>query len=219
MQEPPEAREAGQTGNGATASPGIEEVQRPPDSVSPSGLTRLAVVLESLLLLIALLTSWFGWYDQSRPLASWLSGPWLGQVLAGALLALPLLWLVLVALPAIPAIRSAFESIEQMVGPLFQGMPVWQIWVISLSAGIGEEVFFRWALQGTLTQWMPLPVAVLIASLAFGACHCLNATYFVVTACLGVILSMIYLLAGPLAAVACHATYDYLAIRHLVKNS
>ena len=188
--------------------------------MGPVQITRLAFIVETVLVVIALAAAiWFDFYDRDRPMTAWFTGHWIGSLAIGSLLALPLFVLIIVILPSIPPLRDVFESIEDSVAPLFKGMKLWQAAVISLLAGMGEEIFFRWCLQGGLAQSMPMVTAIIIASVIFGACHWLNTTYFVLTTIIGVILALIYLNAGPLAAIACHAVYDFFAIRYLIRKN
>lgn len=43
--------------------------------------------------------------------------------------------------------------------------------VTGILAPLLEETVFRGFLLASLTKWLPTPVAVLISSAAFGACH------------------------------------------------
>ncbi len=178
------------------------------------------LAVEGGLLLISLGLAWgFGVHDPAWPLADWFSKTWLASIASGVLLAIPLLVLVLGVLPTLRPFQEFFASTEALVGPLFAGMRIWQIVVVALAAGVGEEFFFRWALQGGLVRWLPLWAAVSISAVVFGLCHWLNTTYFLLATLLGGILSFIYLWQGPLAAITCHAVYDLVAIRQMVKKS
>ena len=54
---------------------------------------------------------------------------------------------------------------------------VLQLFVISLVAGISEEAFFRGAIQGSLADRVGMSLALVLASMLFGAAHLITWTY------------------------------------------
>ena len=186
------------------------------EQLSPFTMTLLTIGLESLLLVVAFFGSiFFDFYDLAHPASKWLGENSLARFLFGCLLALPLFGTVVWGLPCVPLWKRMMKSIEDAIAPLFQSMKFYQMVLISIFAGVGEEVFFRWFLLGGLSQYLPWWAACGIASLIFGVCHYLNFTYFLLTTLVGVVLAVIYLYLGLLAAVACHATYDVIALWYL----
>ena len=186
------------------------------EQLSPFSMTLLTIGLESLLLVIAFSGSmFFHFYDLAQPPSKWLGENGLARFLFGCLLALPLFGTVVWGLPCVPLLKRMMKSIEDAIAPLFQRMSFYQMVLISIFSGVGEEVFFRWFLLGGLSQYLSWWAACGIASLIFGVCHYLNFTYFLLTTLMGVLLAAIYLYGGLLAAVACHATYDVLALWYL----
>ena len=175
--------------------------------------------MESLLVIAAFAgAAFFNFYDLAQPSSKWLGeNSWVNFFL-GCLLALPLFGVVAGVLPRVPLMKQMLRSIEDSIAPLFQSMSFYQMVLIAVSAGIGEEVFFRWFLLGGLSQYLSWWAACGIASLLFGLCHYLNFTYFMLTTLVGVLLAGIYLYLGLLAAVACHATYDVLALVYLKRK-
>jgi membrane protease YdiL (CAAX protease family) len=93
----------------------------------------------------------------------------------------------------------------------------WPVLVaLSVLAGVGEELLFRGAIQGWLSQFAGTVTAVLVASLLFGLVHYLSFTYFVVASCLGLVLGAVYAFTDSLLLVMVwHAVYDMIALYSL----
>lgn len=90
--------------------------------------------------------------------------------------------------------------------------------VLSILAGVGEELLFRGALQGWLDASFGTMTAVALASLAFGLAHYISFVYFLVATGLGLILGGAYALSDSLAMVMVwHAVYDMIALFCLLR--
>lgn len=90
---------------------------------------------------------------------------------------------------------------EQMAPAMSQCQP-WEIVLVAISAGVGEEVLFRGVLQPRI-GWIA-------ASTLFGLLHAISPTYIVVAFSLGAILAWIQILGENLwASIIAHAAYDY----------
>ncbi|WP_372998821.1 CPBP family intramembrane glutamic endopeptidase [Marinobacter sp.] len=90
--------------------------------------------------------------------------------------------------------------------------------LLSLLAGVGEELLFRGAIQGWLMAHTDPVTAVLAASVLFGLVHYVSFTYFLVAAGLGLILGAAYVLSESLALVMIwHALYDMIALYCLLR--
>jgi len=90
--------------------------------------------------------------------------------------------------------------------------------LLSLLAGIGEELLFRGAIQGWLMTHTDPMTAVLAASVLFGLVHYVSFTYFLVATGLGLILGAAYVLSESLALVMIwHALYDMIALYCLLR--
>jgi membrane protease YdiL (CAAX protease family) len=68
------------------------------------------------------------------------------------------------------------ELMERLLRPLFGHWNIMQLLVISLIAGISEEAFFRGAIQGSLEARVGMILGLILASIAFGACHLITWT-------------------------------------------
>jgi membrane protease YdiL (CAAX protease family) len=109
---------------------------------------------------------------------------------------------------------------DEVICPLFAPCSILELGVISLAAGIGEEMLFRGFLQSLFTEaWGPW-VGVATASIIFGLMHCITPAYFLLAALLGAYLGAIWLLDGNLLSViVAHALYDFVALVYLVHAS
>lgn len=85
--------------------------------------------------------------------------------------------------------------------------------VLSVFAGVGEELLFRGAVQGWLARHTNEWVAVVAASLLFGLVHYLSFTYFIIATGLGLVLGAVYALTDSLLLVMVwHGAYDMIAL-------
>ena len=90
--------------------------------------------------------------------------------------------------------------------------------LLSLLAGVGDELLFRGAIQGWLMAKTDPVTAVIAASVLFGLVHYVSFTYFLVATGLGFILGAAYLLSESLALVMIwHALYDMIALFCLLR--
>lgn len=98
-----------------------------------------------------------------------------------------------------------------IVRPLFEHVTVWQIVVVSVLAGLGEELLFR----GVLQPLVGLPAA----SLIFGAVHVGGRGfigYGAWAACIGALFGWLMVATGGLLApIVAHAVYDALALAYV----
>lgn len=106
------------------------------------------------------------------------------------------------------------ESVRHMVRAFFKQLSLPEAALLSLAAGVGEELLFRGLLQEGLGAVTGMPwLGFTVATFAFGAVHWHSATYFLYTAALGVVLGILYWVTGDLLApIICHALYDTVAL-------
>jgi membrane protease YdiL (CAAX protease family) len=190
----------------------------------PSLITAIALAAEGGLVALALLIgSWWG-HDP------WVNLRWSSSALIANLIAIA--WGAVAAVPIIaglivvdrwpPRFLSPLkESVERDVIPLFAHAGLAEFTLISLAAGIGEELFFRGLLQQGLASELPapwgVPLALVVGSLAFGVCHWLNREYALVATLIGFYLGLLLIVTGSLLApIVAHALYDLVALWYLV---
>lgn len=199
-----------------------------PDSSGPRGSEFIfyAALFEGALILLALVLAAFGLYDPNQPLTrlSW-QQQLLPGLIWGGLGTLPLLILLLgfEHLSFWP-FNSLARVTELQIRPLFAGTALHELFLVALLAGLGEELLFRWAIQGGLAAWFDSPsgqvLAVVIAAVLFGLCHFLNLAYAAVTFVIGIYFGGLMSWSGTwLAPAIAHAAYDFLALIYLTRWS
>jgi uncharacterized protein len=118
------------------------------------------------------------------------------------------------------------EFCDYEVVPLLEKSSWSDIALISLSAGVGEEMLFRGVVQASLTDWlqswlgasMGASCGLGLASALFGILHPISVPYMVVAAILGLYLGAVWILNGNLLTVMItHALYDFAALAYLLR--
>lgn len=109
--------------------------------------------------------------------------------------------------------------VDDLIVPIFRSDTLLDLLLISLAAGIGEEMLFRGFLQAYLTDRLGLWPAVALASIVFGLCHAITPTYLVLGAGMGVYLGLVWVYTGNLLTViVAHTVYDFIALVLLVRG-
>jgi uncharacterized protein len=115
--------------------------------------------------------------------------------------------------------RRLVSLVEEHLTPYLVGASAGGIVLVSLMAGIGEEVLFRGVIQAGLADRLPAWLAVGIAALLFGAAHWLTMAYAVFATLIGVYLGILFLVTeNLLAPIVTHALYDVVALSVLVRR-
>jgi membrane protease YdiL (CAAX protease family) len=176
---------------------------------------RLAVVVEAGAGGLALL---LGWLLDQPPLATF---RWdVGAAGWGLLAATPLLLLFLLCfyLPLGP-LRRIKRLAAQVIRPLFAPCTLFDLALISLLAGLGEEMLFRGVLQAALTDWLGPWPGIIGAGVVFGVLHLLTPAYGLLATLMGIYLGGAWLAADNLLTpVTAHAVYDFIALVWLVRT-
>jgi uncharacterized protein len=173
----------------------------------------LAVFFEVGLAPLSLL---LGWLLGHPPLGhfvwSW-NDAFLG---VAATIPLVVMFLAMLRWPVGP-LRRVKSFCDYEVVPLLRNSSWSEIALISLSAGISEEMLFRGVVQTSIGAWLGIPWGVVLASLLFGLFHPISLTYVVIAAILGLYLGALMLLGGNLLSVmVVHALYDFAALGYLL---
>jgi len=139
--------------------------------------------------------------------------------LIGCLATFPPLGFFIWMCRATPApLAKVQDFLEEVVRPFFKGWSLAELALISVLAGISEEWLFRGAVQGGLSKTLGQPLALVVASVAFGLCHLVNWTYAFAAACIGAYLGVVWLQTGNLLTpIITHALYDFLALTCLLR--
>ena len=132
----------------------------------------------------------------------------------GAVCCLPMLALFFVSVNSSwrPLVR-----LRKLVEGLLHGVLVDCHWIelalISMAAGLGEEILFRGALQPWFTRLTNPVLALVIVGLLFGAAHAVSKVYFVIATLIGFYLGWMSVAYDDLVApIITHALYDFLAL-------
>lgn len=181
---------------------------------SDSHFVRWAAVAEGAIGAVAVLLAWSlevplrsGWRVD---LASAATG------LAAACPLLVVMWLVM-RWPVGP-FRELKALVDHFVVPLFRTGSLPEFALISLMAGIGEEMLFRGVVQrGLAANWGPW-AACGVAAVLFGLCHALNLGYWILATAIGAYLGWLERATGNLLTpIIAHAVYDFLALIYLIR--
>jgi len=113
---------------------------------------------------------------------------------------------------------TQMPDLMQKLHYLFRHFTWPQIVIISLMAGLGEELLFRGFIQTHAVSIFNPFIGIVVASLLFGVVHALSKIYILVTFGMGVILGSVYFyLDSLILVIVIHAVYDVLAFAILVK--
>jgi len=105
------------------------------------------------------------------------------------------------------------RQVKQLVRELLGGAGYAVIAAVALSAGFGEELLFRGALQPAFAQVVGVWPGVAAAALLFGMVHPMSFAYFTIATLCGLYLGMVTELTGELLpAIIAHAAYDFVAL-------
>jgi len=175
----------------------------------------LAVAFEGGLALLALGLGWLPGVQSPLPKIHWITR----DVAWGVLACLPLLvvFFLCVRWPVGPLVRIKQLS-EEFIREWFASCSVLQLGLISLLAGIGEEMLFRGVIQDTLSAWINPLAGIVLASLLFGLMHPITPFYVVLAALMGAFLGWIFIVTDNLLpAIITHGLYDFLALTYLTR--
>lgn len=137
----------------------------------------------------------------------------------GSVATLPMVgMLLLIVRSNWPPLKRLVSLVDEVAVPLLGQRPIWDLALLSLLAGVGEELMFRGLLQGGVALYLGDAWALIVASGVFGLCHALTRTYAVLAALIGFWLGGLWLLAGNLLApMLAHALYDFFALVYLLR--
>src|SRR5688572_29339002 len=132
-----------------------------------------ACFTEAALLGVAALAGWLFKYHMFQDF-SWRPTDLAWGVIATAPMLLGFGWLLKSSARFAAEIRKFFEHV---IRPMFGEWSLAQLAIISLLAGLCEEVLFRGVLQGGLTRLTGKGMALVISSIAFGLAHPVSKAY------------------------------------------
>jgi len=167
---------------------------------------------------LAPLSLFFGWLRGHSPLADF--GWSLRDGLVGAAAAIPLVlaFLAIMRWPIGP-FRRFRKFCDEEVTPLFAESYWYELALVSVAAGVGEEMLFRGFLQAALCAWLASTAwGLAISSLVFGLLHPISIIYVVIAGLVGLYVGAVWILNGNLLTVmVTHAVYDFAALGYLIR--
>ncbi|MBB73062.1 MAG: hypothetical protein CMJ75_00970 [Planctomycetaceae bacterium] len=188
--------------------------------ISHRNIAPLAFLFEAALGLLAI---GLGTWCDIDPLENVTIGPetlW-RQVVAvgwGLLATLPMLvGLVLLRQIQEGPLGELNQLVDKQLAPLFVETRIWELALIALAAGWGEELLFRGWLQTLATRNIAgnagLWIGVLLGATVFGLCHWISSTYAILALLAGIYLGILFIASGNiLTSVTTHALYDFVAL-------
>ncbi len=178
----------------------------------------LAALFQSSLIFVAIGLAYFGLYDHDQPLSFAEIREKLPIALRWGILGVaPMLTILVLARSNWSAMKDMTEATNNLLRPLFAQFTFFEVLFVAVIAGIGEELLFRWAIQGGISHLvgdrLGLAAGLFVGSAVFGMCHWVNATYGVVTTLVGLYLGLMMVLTETWVAPAiAHGIYDLIAI-------
>ena len=202
-------------------------MNRQPEIDEAVDFVGIGLVVEGGLILLALLLAWWGLYDHHQPL-NLITLNSLGWASAwGVAATLPMLTLFGVQYFWRPRwMQPMWEFVDERLRPVFQQASTGQIVLMAVLAGLGEELFFRWCVQGGLTSVLEphtgalhaTVIGLVLGSASFSLCHCVNAAYGWTTLIVGFYFGIVMLASGSfLVPAVSHTLYDLIAMLCLAK--
>lgn len=158
-------------------------------------------------------------------LLSWFYSPWswLGDlswasIPYGVVLGI-VIYLIGFILSCTPWTKTpAMHNLLLTLHSFFKRFTWFQILVVSLLAGVGEELLIRAVLQSYLIEKISPVWGIVCASIVFGALHFMTKTYVLLTFFLGLLFGLSFYYSGSVVLVmVAHTVYDVIAFAMIVK--
>jgi membrane protease YdiL (CAAX protease family) len=138
-----------------------------------------------------------------------------GVAATGPLL-LVFFWSVRSRLKPLAQIRRFFAETLQ---PLVAQCTLPELALISVAAGVGEELLFRGVIQASATRSLGLWPGIIVGNAVFGLLHAITPAYVVIAALMGAYLGLLWVATGNLLApITAHALYDFVALAYMLRN-
>jgi membrane protease YdiL (CAAX protease family) len=190
-------------------------LQGPEDS--PPGRDVIIIFAVFFELGLAVFSLLLGWWMSRNPLEGF---KWsLTDALWGAAAAVPLLgsFVSMLTWPVGPLVRLK-RFCEQEVVPLFAKSYWSELALISVSAGVSEEMLFRGLLQASFAQWWGVAWGLVLASMLFGFLHPISWAYIVINILLGFYYGLVWDRSGNLLTVmVTHTLFDFGALGFVIR--
>ncbi len=185
------------------------------DNFDRNTLVPMAIVIEGGLLLLAGIIGWL----IGRPVASQFA--WnRSQAVVGLIATIPLLGAVWLCLQSNwPPLARFRRLVETLIVPIFASCTWFDLAVISLAAGTGEEALFRGVVQSSLANHTHVIAAICLTSVVFGLAHAISVEYFVLATLVGIYLGWLWYATGNLLVpMTVHGLYDFVMLLMLTRK-
>lgn len=115
--------------------------------------------------------------------------------------------------------RRTRRLVLPLIRATFQGCSTLDLLTVAITAGLGEELFFRGLVQAGIARASSPALGWITASMLFGLAHPLTKTYAVIVALMGLYLGGLWWWTGSLTVVIItHAAYDFAALIWLTRG-
>ena len=119
------------------------------------------------------------------------------------------------------SLRHLRLVVRRLVAGTFTEFSTWQVALISLTAGVSEELLFRGILFDALRDKADMSVvtwaALLASSLLFGLAHAITRAYLVLAMLIGIYLAVVLICTDSLLApMVTHALYDFVLLEYFL---
>lgn len=112
-------------------------------------------------------------------------------------------------------VRRLERRVRSVFVPLFRNVGLAGIALVSLLAGVGEELLFRGVIQEGLMTWGSDVTGLLLASVIFGLAHFITPAYFWIATGMGLYLGGLYVWTGNLLVpIIVHGLYDFVVLTY-----
>ena len=185
---------------------------------------RAILVVELGLGGLALAIAWAIGYGETTEIRVRLTTPQLfGQdVLWGTVATLPMFAMAwLVERSRLRSLRHLRLVVRNLIAGAFSEFSTWQVALVSLAAGVSEEMFFRGVLFDALRDQAGMSIvawaALLGSSLLFGLAHAITRAYLVLATLIGIYLAIVLICTDSLLApMVTHALYDFVLLEYFL---
>lgn len=108
--------------------------------------------------------------------------------------------------------------VTRLVREVFAGCSLAALALVSLFAGLGEELLFRGLMQPLAAERLGTAAGVLITAGLFGLAHPMSKTYVIVATFIGGYLGLLLILFNNLLVpIIVHGLYDFIALVYLLR--
>jgi uncharacterized protein len=193
------------------------------DRIGRARFMTLAVIFEGSLVLVALALGWIFRIDVLSGLQPGVISAAIG--LSGAIP--PFALLLLAERLRIAALERIKKILLETLGPWLLACRWYDVIVLAVIAGIGEEFLFRGALQPLFERWTVSSgwggaCGLILSNLIFGLLHFITPTYAILAGLMGLYFGLLLDVTEPrslLAPILAHGLYDYLAFLVLIRSA